>query len=365
MKKINPRLLALPLFILLATKLNELTVGKVRNSYALPSFPDLRLIVATDRISIFDFILNLLISLKGSVLTAMTIDWLLNVFADIPNHLVAYGAAIDKYLPEELRGNADLQSRGMIVLNLRMLPIEFVVRGYLGGSGWKSYQATREVCGILLPEGLTKGCKLSTAIATPTTKSEDGHDKHLTFGEMLVILGAWLRENGINRDPKQLAQEAVDLSLKLYDRGSDYAKSKKIILFDTKFEFGLNANNELVAADEILTPDSSRFIEEEKYNAAMAAGTNLETSDKEYVRAIGAKVPTPFFYEKGEHKGEQIIGIDNLDPENEAHVNWVSELEWPEETVEETTNIYLKICGQMLGKPLVQFQREDMFISVN
>lgn len=358
MKKINARLLALPLLLLLAAKLKEINVGKVRNTYALPGHPDYLLVVASDRLSIFDFVLNAMVQFKGAVLTAMTIDWLINVFSDVPNHLVAYGSDIDQYLPEELRGDPDLQSRAIVVRKLDMLPVEFVVRGNLLGSGLKSYRINGTVCGIKLPTGLKPGSELTEPIFTPTDKSETGHDQPITFEEMVKLLARWLSENDIKRDARELAEEASALALMLFKRARRHAKAKGIRVLDTKFEFGLDANGNLTVADEILTPDSSRFTTEEEYQTAMAAGKEPKTSDKQFVRNIGATIKTPFSSDEG-----TIVGINNLSPEDEAHVDYVSELPWPEETLAQTTAIYLEICQKLTGLALPTFQHDVMGIA--
>ena len=359
MKKINPRLLAGPLLIALAAALKEINVGKVRNTYALPDYPNYLLVVASDRLSIFDFVLNVLVKFKGAVLTAMTIDWLLHVFADVPHHLVAYGAGIDIYLPIELRNNPDLQSRAMVVRKLRMLPVEFVVRGNLMGSALKSYRVDGTVCGIKLPDGLKPGSELLEPLFSPTDKSETGHDQAITFDEMVELLTRWLVENGIVRDALELANEARDLALELYKRARERAKAKGIRVLDTKFEFGLDAKGRLTVADEILTPDSSRFTTEEEYQAAMLEGKEPKTSDKQYVRNIGATIETPFF----DAEGKSIVGINKLKPEIEAHVDFVAELPWPEETMKRTTVIYLEICEKLTGVALTMFQHDVMDIA--
>ncbi len=359
MKKINASLLALPLYATLAKILGESEIGKVRHTYTLPDHPDKLLVVATDRISIFDFVLKAQVMFKGAVLTAMTIHWLKNVFADLPNHLVAYGVGIDEYLPEKLRGNPDLQVRAIIVKKLMMLPVECVIRGNLMGSGWKSYQNDGTVCGIKLPDGLVAGSELPRPILTPTTKSNTGHDAAITFEEMIEILEGWIKENGLNEDAQLLAGKVRELSLELFIRGRDYGKEHKVRVLDTKFELGLDENGTLTVGDEVLTPDSSRFTKEDEYLAAMAAGKEPKTSDKQYVRNEGAKIETPFTGEDS----KPIVGLNNLEPENEEHVDWVAELEWPDDVLDKTTAIYLEVCAALVGSDLVDFQAETMNIA--
>ena len=166
----------------------EAHVGKVRHSYNLPGHPKLMLVVATDRISIFDHVLNALIAGKGEILTALTVYWLTRILSGVPSHLMAHGSGIDQYLPESLRGNPELQSRALVVKRLKMLPIEFIVRGNLTGSGYKSYQKDGTVCGIQLRPGYVDGSFLDEPLLAPSTKAEEGHDVNISFDEMVAIL---------------------------------------------------------------------------------------------------------------------------------------------------------------------------------
>jgi phosphoribosylaminoimidazole-succinocarboxamide synthase len=223
------------------------------------------LFIATDRISAFDYVLASGIPHKGRVLTQMSLFWFDFLRAMVPNHLVT--ADVSRY-PENLRPYAGLlRGRSMLVISADMVPVECVVRGYLSGSGWKEYQAGGAVCGIELPKGLKESDKLPQPIFTPATKASSGHDENIPFSKMKEIVGP------------RLSEELRELSLRIYTRAADHAAARGIIIADTKFEFGRTAQG-LVLADEVLTPDSSRFWPAEKY----APGRAQESFDKQYVR---------------------------------------------------------------------------------
>ena len=236
--------------------------GKVRDVYAVDG--DRLLIVATDRISAFDVILGSGIPGKGRVLTQISLFWF-DFLADVPNHLIS--ANVDEY-PDAIRPYRDqLQGRSMLVRRARMVDIECVARGYLSGSGWKEYQAHGTICGIPLPAGLRESDRLPGPIFTPATKAQSGHDENISFDETAQAVGA------------RLATELRDLTLKIYAQAASYAETRGIILADTKFEFGF-VDNELVLADEILTPDSSRFWPRASYKP----GGAQPSYDKQFVR---------------------------------------------------------------------------------
>jgi phosphoribosylaminoimidazole-succinocarboxamide synthase len=239
------------------------TSGKVRDLYRVDG--DRMLFVATDRISAFDFVLGSGIPNKGRVLTQLSLFWF-DLLKDIcPNHLVT--ADVNQY-PEALRRHADvLRGRSMLVVVADMVPVECVVRGYLAGSGWKEYQQSGAVCGIALPRGLRESEQLPEPIFTPATKALSGHDENVSFERMTQLIGA--AEAGKLRD----------LALKLYGKASAYARERGIIIADTKFEFGKTAAG-LTLADEVLTPDSSRFWPAETYRPGQAQ----DSFDKQYVR---------------------------------------------------------------------------------
>ncbi len=248
--------------VLLETDLQNLPLkrGKVRDMYDLG---EKMLMVSTDRISAFDYVLPTGIPDKGRVLTQISKFWFEHF--DIPHHLVSTDiSSVD--LPEGLIAD-DLEGRSMIVKKCDVVPIECVVRGYLVGSGWRDYQKTGAVCGIDLPDGLPNCAKFDEAFFTPATKAEEGHDENISFEQMIEAVGA------------DVANELKAKSIEVYSRGRDYAAERGIILADTKFEWGWH-NEELILIDEVLTPDSSRFWPSDQYEA----GRNQVSFDKQFVR---------------------------------------------------------------------------------
>jgi len=236
--------------------------GKVRDIYDLGSS---LLFVATDRISAFDYVLPDPIPDKGRVLCQISEFWFTRLRSIVPNHVVSTDMAA---LPPELAAHAaTLSGRATIVRKLAMAPVECVVRGYLAGSGWKEYQAQGTVCGIALPPGLNESARLPEPIFTPATKATSGHDLNIPFAEVERLVGA------------ELAGRLRDTSLALYAEGSRHAGQCGILIADTKFEFGLDGER-LVLADEVLTPDSSRFWPAEGYRPGRAQ----PSLDKQYVR---------------------------------------------------------------------------------
>jgi phosphoribosylaminoimidazole-succinocarboxamide synthase len=252
--------------VLLQTDYPELELhasGKVRDVYSLDN--DHLLFVATDRISAFDYVLATGIPHKGRVLTQLSLFWFDFLKNVVPNHLVT--ADVNRY-PAEIRLHAEeLRGRSMLVMRAEMFPVECVARGYLSGSGWKEYKATGKVCGIQLPAGLKESDRLPEPIFTPATKASTGHDINISFEEMCKIV-----------DP-ELARKLRELTLTIYQKASDYALGRGIIIADTKFEFGQTAQG-VTLADEVLTPDSSRFWPADKYGPGKAQ----ESYDKQYVR---------------------------------------------------------------------------------
>ena len=234
--------------------------GKVRDIYEdpTPGRNDRLLIVATDRISAFDYILATGIPDKGRVLTQMTLFWLDFLRDTVPNHLLSTNMS---GLPAELEG------RSMWVRRAAMFDVECVARGYLSGSGWKEYQQTGEVCGISLPKGMRESDALPEPIFTPATKAQSGHDENISFDKVRELIG------------EDLASRLRDLTLRIYRDAAEYARPRGIILADTKFEFGL-VDGEIVLADEVLTPDSSRFWPVETY----VPGGPQPSYDKQFVR---------------------------------------------------------------------------------
>lgn len=252
--------------VLLQTDFPELQLhasGKVRDVYQLDS--DRLLFVATDRISAFDYVLATGIPQKGRVLTQISLFWF-NCLSDVvPNHLIT--ADVSLY-PQNLQKYTDqLRGRSMLVSRAEMFPVECVVRGYISGSAWKEYQATGKVCGIDLPTGLTESQAFPEPIFTPATKAVTGHDENISFAKMCEVLGS------------ETASYLRDLSLRIYKKAAAHARQRGLIIADTKFEFGRTAKG-ITLADEVLTPDSSRFWPADKY----APGRSQESYDKQYVR---------------------------------------------------------------------------------
>jgi phosphoribosylaminoimidazole-succinocarboxamide synthase len=236
--------------------------GKVRDIYAVGD--DKMLIVASDRLSAFDVVLPDPIPDKGRVLNEMANFWFERLGHVVPNQLTGIDpeSVVQQNEREQVRG------RAVVVKKLKPLPIEAVVRGYIIGSGWKDYQKTGKICGIELPKGLHQAEKLPQPIFTPATKAAEGHDENITFGQVEALIG------------RELAAKVRDVSIRLYKEAADYAATKGIIIADTKFEFGLDANNNLVLIDEVLTADSSRFWPADSYRV----GISPPSYDKQYVR---------------------------------------------------------------------------------
>jgi phosphoribosylaminoimidazole-succinocarboxamide synthase len=237
--------------------------GKVRDVYEIDE--NQLLFIASDRISAFDYVLATGIPHKGRVLNQISLFWF-DFLADVvPNHLIT--ADVDKY-PASVRKYADqLRGRSMLVRRAEIFPVECIVRGYLSGSGWKEYRATGKVSGIALPPGLQESDALAEPIFTPSTKATSGHDENISFDQMCDIVGV------------ETASHLRDLTLRVYKKAAAYARQRGIIIADTKFEFGRTAQG-ITLADEVLTPDSSRFWPADKY----APGRAQDSYDKQYVR---------------------------------------------------------------------------------
>jgi phosphoribosylaminoimidazole-succinocarboxamide synthase len=252
--------------VLLQTDFPDLQLhasGKVRDLYQLDA--DRLLFVATDRISAFDYVLATGIPHKGQVLSQISLFWF-DFLADIvPNHLIT--ADLERY-PQSLQKYAhQLRGRSMVVRRAQMFPVECVVRGYISGSAWKEYQATGKVCGIELPGGLLESQAFPEPIFTPSTKATSGHDENISLAQMGAIVGT------------ETASTLRDLTLRIYQKAADYARQRGIIIADTKLEFG-HTDQGITLADEVLTPDSSRFWPADGY----APGRSQESYDKQYVR---------------------------------------------------------------------------------
>ncbi|MBR5753681.1 MAG: phosphoribosylaminoimidazolesuccinocarboxamide synthase [Clostridia bacterium] len=243
--------------------------GKVREIYDLG---DALVLVATDRISAFDVILKNEVTKKGTVLTQMSKFWFDLTRDILPNHMISVDV---NDMPEYFR-QPRFDGNSMLCKKLTMLPIEAIVRGYITGSGWKSYCENGTVCGIRLPEGLQESDKLPEAIYTPSTKAEIGdHDENISYEQSIAVLEKEFPGKG-----EEYAKKLRDCTLALYNKCADYALSRGIIIADTKFEFGLDEDGNIVIADEMLTPDSSRFWPVEGYEP----GHGQPSFDKQYVR---------------------------------------------------------------------------------
>jgi len=237
--------------------------GKVRDIYAVGD--DRMLIVVSDRLSAFDVVMAQPIPGKGRVLNAMANFWFAKLAHVVPNHLTGIDPESVVSGEEEKR---QVRGRAIVVKRLKPLPVEAVVRGYVIGSGWKDYQKTGAICGIELPRGLAQAQKLAEPIFTPATKAESGHDENIPFERMVEMVG------------RGSAEKVRDISLRLYREAAEYAATKGILIADTKFEFGLDAQGGLVLIDEILTADSSRFWPADEYRV----GTSPPSFDKQFVR---------------------------------------------------------------------------------
>jgi phosphoribosylaminoimidazole-succinocarboxamide synthase len=267
--------------------------GKVRDIYDLG---DLLLLVVTDRVSAFDVVLPNGIPGKGKVLTEVSLFWFEQMEGIVDNHLVADDI---RDFPEELRMHADvLEGRSILVKKTEVLPVECIVRGYISGSGWKSYRKDGTVCGLTLPEGMVESEKISEPIFTPSTKADEGHDVNISFDAMVDVVGA------------ERAAFLRDTTLAIYRRAADLAESKGIIIADTKMEFGLREGR-VILIDELLTPDSSRFWPAGDYEP----GRGQDSFDKQIVRdyllaldwdqtAPGPELPTEIVRKTADRYGE-------------------------------------------------------------
>lgn len=243
--------------------------GKVREIYDIG---DSLILVASDRISAFDVILKNLIVGKGEVLTKMSKFWFDLTKDIVPNHMLSVDT---KDMPEFFQ-NEKFEGRSMMCKKLNMLPVECIVRGYITGSGWSSYQKTGEVCGIKLEEGLKESQKLREPIYTPSTKAEIGdHDENISFEQSIDVIEREFPGHG-----REYAEKIKDCTIALYRKCADYALERGIIIADTKFEFGVDEDGNIVIGDEMLTPDSSRFWPAEGYEA----GKSQPSFDKQFVR---------------------------------------------------------------------------------
>jgi len=243
--------------------MKKFSSGKVRDIYEVDE--NSLMIVVSDRISAFDNIMPQVVPNKGIILNQISAFWFDYISDIVPNHMIS----TSQYeFPEEFRKKKFL-GRSMWVKKLKMLPVECIVRGYITGSGWNNYNKTGEICGIIIPEGMRESEKFAEALFTPSKKANLGdHDENISFKTMIELLG------------EELAEKVRAITLAVYNKCADYALTKGIILADTKLEFGLNENGELIIGDEVLTPDSSRFWSLDKYEI----GRKQESFDKQYMR---------------------------------------------------------------------------------
>jgi phosphoribosylaminoimidazole-succinocarboxamide synthase len=282
--------------------LNLLATGKVREIYDLG---DELLLVASDRISTYDVVHPTAIPDKGNVLTGLSAFWFDLTDDIVPNHVIS----VTEGVPQEARG------RGMAVKKLEMLPIECIVRGYLSGSGWKDYQATGSVSGVKLPEGLRESDRLPETIFTPSTKATEGHDEAIDLDRAAELIG-----------DRALAERARDVSIAVYEKAAEHARQHGIILADTKFEFGLDADGALTLGDEVCTPDSSRFWPADQYEP----GRGQPSFDKQFVRDWASST-----------------GWDRTPPAPAI----------PDEIVAKTREKYIEAYELITGKPLDEWLR--------
>ncbi len=280
--------------------------GKVRDIYEVDGY---LLILATDRISAFDVVLPNPIPYKGYVLNQISVFWFKFLKDIVENHFITDDVNL---FPEVFKESYDqVVYRSMLVKKTKPLPVECIVRGYISGSAWKDYKRSGSVCGVKLPEGLRESDKLNEPIFTPSTKAETGHDENITFEKVVDLIG------------KELAEKVRDLSLEIYSKAERYARERGIIIADTKFEFGLDENDNLILIDEVLTPDSSRFWPLSEYEP----GKSQPSFDKQYVR-------------------------DYLES-----LNWDKQPpapELPEEVVKKTSEKYLEAYRLLTGEDLLK-----------
>ncbi len=331
--------------LLSGSGLERIHQGKVRDTYNLEDGK--LLVVASDRVSIFDFVLACGIEDKGEILTAMTVFWLTQHLKDIEHHLVAWGAGINKYLPEPLKGNQELQRRALVIQHLRMFEYEFIVRGMLTGSGWREYQETGRLGETELPRGLHDGSELPRLIFDPSTKAQTGHDERIPVSTVIEAVGQW----------------APVLTIKIFTGMTRAAEEVGMKLPDTKFEFGMEMGNEArgpVLADEIGTPDSSRFWDRMDWIRCSGHRISPPSFDKELVRDWGKGVNTGIIGEDG----GAIMGMHDkrIDPANPKHTAKIHELCPPGDLLQLTKNRYHEVFGKFTGMNLSEFQRREMGI---
>ena len=324
---------------------NPINQGKVRNTYRLDD--ERLLVVATDRLSTYDFVLPVLVPKKGEVLTAMTHFWLTKVLKDFPNHLmlsshVGYNEAYD--LREDFLHDLPIE-RCLVVKDLRgqLFPFEMIYRHHIGGSVFKNYQKTGIAGGHKLPPNLPKWSKLETPIFTPSTKEDVGHD--------INVDAAFFFKEMTDRGLGEEARNTEAMLVLAYFTTYAYAEERGILILDTKYEVAPN-----MIADEFNTPDSSRFALKTDWEQAMAEGRDPYFHDKQPVRDVVSKIVTPF----KDPAGDYIVGINNLNPQNLDHLAFVDSLEISTDVISGTTERYLSIFKMLTGQSLEDYQKKEM-----
>ncbi|HAO64550.1 TPA: hypothetical protein DCQ44_01045, partial [Candidatus Taylorbacteria bacterium] len=305
--------------------------GKVRDTYDLPGFPEYMLVVASNRISVFDFVLNALVPQKGEILNALNIFWRIHFKGKFRSDLVAFGSDIDQYLPKALQGNIELWKTAVVVKKIDVIPIEGIVRGYITGGAIKEYNKQkgvrpRVVFNTEMSEGLTDGSPLESPWFTPTTKAEVGHD--------MPIAAKVVRE--------KYGADFENMCVLLYKEAAVYALERDIILADTKFE----GDEDGLLGDEWLTPDSSRYWERKAYDLAKAKGKLPASLDKQFVRNLLEEI------------------LKGLGPDNPADLARADVLAVSDEAIRMTTAIYRYIFWRLTGLTLEQFQRQFMGVQI-
>jgi len=311
--------------------------GKVGELYEVPGKPSQLLMVRSDRLSIFDFVLRCLVRRKGEVLIAITHYWLTQVFRSVPNHLLAWGMDEERWTAAGW-DMADVEKlpleRTLLVERREIWPYEMIYRAHIGGSVWNEYLKSGTAGGNALPQGLSKWQRLTEPIFTPTTKAETGHDVPMTVDEYAFAAG----------EPGRLIAMRDHV---IYNVAYHHARQRGLLVLDTKFEN--SPDGKLV--DEVLTPDSSRFTTPDDLEIAVSEGRDPTFYDKEPVRVWGRGVETPWG-----------TGINNLDPADREHLEFVAGLEVPMGVVEEATNRYLDIVSRLTTLPLEYYRRDGMSI---
>lgn len=312
--------------------------GKVGELYRAPGKAEQLLMVRSDRLSIFDFVLPVTVPYKGEVLIALTHFWLTQVFPDIPNHLLAWGTEEERWTTAGWKMDDVLKlplERTLLIKEADVWPWEMIFRHHVGGSVWKQYQTDGTAGGNQIPAGLSKWQKLDSPIFTPTTKAESGHDVAVTVADYAQETGDF---------GMMLSQICGDI----YARAYEYAARRNLLVLDTKFE--VSPDGEFL--DEVLTPDSSRYTTVEDLESAIAEGRDPVFYDKEPVRIWGRALETPWG-----------TGLQSLDPTDDSHLDFVEELEVPAAVADDCSDRYLQIFEMITGYQLVDYQ--EQFLGIN